>query len=720
MVETDSVLSLQLHSVRSSDAGRTWTAPRRITRNIDDCLSPRPLRLATGLLLVWQQTPVESTLGGVSLKERADWSPDSIEAGITKFETGSVERGGPSVRVAIASSFYSQEDHSFTPPRRLQEIFAKQIPNVFQVYGPENGNLFFTFNVDMDIKTLVSKDSGQTWTPHFAGMRYFDSRILMSVASTSEGRRAVWIRRVPYESLPINFRDKPDSSSKVLTPSYFIRATPHLTVSDGVSHVVWPAGQAESSWISYMRTDDVRPTTRITAPTTPDIIEPIIPFEWAGSDNISDTERLTYSHTYASNPWSPFDKVTSAEIETPPDGEYIFRVRALDVAGNVQEPPTEFKFHTFGAGPGTEILGLRLGPTQMLPIGTLGGTPPTINQRNCRILFTGKDNTQRSNELLYSTQLDNGNWSEFVSGRSYEFQKLANGQHTLRVRARDARGNIEATPSEISVIVQVDVEVRLVATPPEFTKEDPITISWEGVDNSGDVVAFSYYYRLDKSEPEALGQNAQIALEKLLEGRHTFTVWAVDPAGNRTADESCSFTVDHTPPETMSHFEHRWSPSGGFPIVTLEGTDPPIGEAVRSRPVRLFQYHLGDGQWEDVSLPGGREWVVSQPLPFYSWGYRATVRAVDSSGNADPTPAVVDLTLLHRYTTMTYAIAGGGAGVILLVILWLMKRGRAGRRPMIPARSTLDAYSSPAEEDSSSEKSSEEQTDNGSGSPFNY
>jgi hypothetical protein len=715
MVETQNTLSLQLHAVHSADGGKTWSAPRRVTQNIDDCLSPRLLPLRTGLLVVWQQTPVESTLGGVSLRERADWSPDSIEPGVHKFEVGSIERGGPNVRVAVESCLYSQEDNAFTPPSRIQEIFAKQRPNVFQVYGPESGNLFLTFNIDTDIRTLASKDNGRTWTPHFAGTGYFDSRTLLNVISTSEGRRAVWIRRDPYQPLAINFRDTPDGPPQILTPPYSVRATPHLAVSNQVYHVVWSAGQGENSWISYMRTDTIRPTTRITAPDSPRITGPMIRFEWAGNDNISDTAQLTYSQTYGDHPWSRFDEATFAEIVTPPDGEYTFRVRAMDVAGNIQEPPAEFKFDTFGAAPGTEILGIRLQPTVTLLSEAFGATAPTINQRNCRVLFSGKDNTERADQLMYSVQLDGGNWSEFTSERSHEFQQLANGRHTLRARAKDSRGNIDATPAEVSVVVQVNIEVRFVTTPPEFAKEDPITISWEGLDASGDKVAFSYYCRLDDGQPKALGQDTQISLQELEEKQHTFTVYAVDPAGNRTAEQSCSFTVDRTPPETLAHFEYRWSPSGGFPIVTLEGSDPPVGDATEGRPVRLFQYHLGDGQWEDTSLPGGRDWVVSRSLPFYSWGYKATVRAVDSAGNADPTPTVVDLTLPHRHTPTTCAIAGGLVGVILLTVLWLMMRRRTRRRPLIPAPSTLDTYSGITQE-IPSEGGSDEKRDNPFGS----
>ena len=108
VAKTEDVMCLQLHMVRSTDNGKTWSSPKRITSNVDDCVSPRLLRIGDALLLVWQQTPVEGTLGGVDLNKRADWTPDAITPGITKFETGSVSRGGLNVRVAISCCVYNQ------------------------------------------------------------------------------------------------------------------------------------------------------------------------------------------------------------------------------------------------------------------------------------------------------------------------------------------------------------------------------------------------------------------------------------------------------------------------------------------------------------------------------------------------------------------------------------------------------------------------------------
>ena len=352
-----------------------------------------------------------------------------------------------------------------------------------------------------------------------------------------------------------------------------------------------------------------------------------------------------------------------------------------DVAGNTQEPPTEFTFDTFNAAPETRIVDK--------PSAT-----PKINRRSYTIQVTGQDNTQRADELLYSYQLDDGGWTEFGSQREFEFTKLANGKHTFRVRSKDGRGNVDETPDEMSVRVEIGIEVQFVTTPPDYTNSDQIEVSWKGIDNSGEGTTFTYFYRLDDKEPVEIGSQSSIQLEQLEEAKHTFTVWAVDPAGNRSAEESYSFVIDRTPPETLARFNHRWSPAGSFPIVDLEGTDPPIGDARTGRPVRAFQYRFGEGQWKDFPLPGGKDWVVTKSIPFYSWGYKVNVRSVDSAGNVDPTPTVVDLTMLSRFTDTTYYIAGGVGGVIVLFILYVLSKRLRRRRPVVPASSTLDPYAS--------------------------
>ncbi|MFH1741778.1 MAG: hypothetical protein ABIH23_22465 [bacterium] len=725
IVEVENIRVFQLHEVHSSNAGATWSKPRRITTdNNDDCRAPRLLPLDGGVTVVWQQTPAERTLGGVDLNQRADWTPDSVQAGIGKFETGSVERGGLNVRVTIYCSSYSQDDKTFTPSLRIGEVFARQMPNIFQLYGPEDGSVFLTYNKDAEVKTVISVDRGRTWKDHFGGREYFDPQTLINAVSTPDGRRAAWIRLAPYQSIPINFRDTLDRPSTSLTAPYYVRTAPNLAVSDKICHIVWSAGQEDTSWISYMRTDDIRPTTRITSPTSPHITGPVIPFAWKGNDNISDADQLTYSNTIDKQQWSPFDKKSSANVDTPPDGEYTLRVRAMDVAGNIQEPPSELKFDSFGAAPDTEILGIELNKTTMLKAGEIAATPPVLNQRNCLMLYTGKDNTQRADELTYSVQLDDGDWSEFTSDQSREFRPLANGKHTLRVRAKDARDNIDASPAEISLVVKIGLEVRFIEPiPPKYSNAEETSFSWQGVDDTGNEnVDFSYYSRLDGGEPQKHGSTTQTTLTDLKEGDHTFTIWAVDPAGNQTPEASFDFLIDRTPPDTFARFEYRWS-NGGFPIATLEGTDPPVGDKTETKPVRFFQYHLGDGAWEDLPLPGGTDWVVGRQLPFYSWGFRASVRAADPSGNFDPTPAVVNLTLLKRFTTTTYAIVGGVVGVIVIVLLWLMLRGRSRRRPMVSTPSSLDAYSTTTEEteETPSYKSSlETDSEKKSDSPFDY
>ena len=91
-------------------------------------------------------------------------------------------------------------------------------------------------------------------------------------------------------------------------------------------------------------------TTLSSAPANP-TSQTTANFSWAGSDAISTTEKLKYSHKLDSGEWSPFSTDTSVSLTSLGDGSYTFSVKTMDQAGNVDGSPAEFTWKVDATSP---------------------------------------------------------------------------------------------------------------------------------------------------------------------------------------------------------------------------------------------------------------------------------------------------------------------------------------------------------------------------------
>lgn len=117
--------------------------------------------------------------------------------------------------------------------------------------------------------------------------------------------------------------------------------------------------------------------------------------------------------------FSPFSQVTPLA-----DGDYTFRVRAFDAAGNTDPTPAVFDFAVDATGPIVTIEGRR-----------------TKRRRTKRFAFEFSEPAVR-----VRCKIDDHGYSRCES--PYETPKLPRGDHVLRVKARDALGNFTDPPAE--------------------------------------------------------------------------------------------------------------------------------------------------------------------------------------------------------------------------------------------------------------------------------
>lgn len=183
------------------------------------------------------------------------------------------------------------------------------------------------------------------------------------------------------------------------------------------------SAQASHAWFADM----VAPQTTITAGPSGHVTAEQVTIEFAGSDDVAVTGFECRLGTAAYQPCAgPVTYRMNGE------GAFLFSVRGVDGAGNRDQTPATRSWFVDRTPPDTWIAG---GPSQ--------ATPSTT----ARIEFSGSDTVSPSYWLTYECRLDAGPWQRCTSPTVWT--GLADGAHTIQVRAVDAAGNADPTPAAI-------------------------------------------------------------------------------------------------------------------------------------------------------------------------------------------------------------------------------------------------------------------------------
>ena len=114
------------------------------------------------------------------------------------------------------------------------------------------------------------------------------------------------------------------------------------TVEDGTFEIVAPG---------------IAPETMITAGPTGTIDYNDVSFAWTGLDDVTPTAQLEYSYILEGydTSWSAWTSATSKSYTDLPNGEYIFKVKAKDLDGNIDPTPAERSFTVWVAPSGAVV-----------------------------------------------------------------------------------------------------------------------------------------------------------------------------------------------------------------------------------------------------------------------------------------------------------------------------------------------------------------------------
>ena len=298
------------------------------------------------------------------------------------------------------------------------------------------------------------------------------------------------------------------------------------------------------------------------------------------------------------------------------DGAHALHVRAVDAAGNTDASPATRAWSIDSTAPDTT---LSSGPS-----GTTGSRAATF--------------AFASNEAgaTFECNLDGAGFGACASPVGYS--GLADGAHAFAVRAVDAAGNVDTTPATRAWTVDV--------TPPDTTLASG---------PSGTVASASASFAFTATEPGATFECSLDAaafapctsprgLTNLADGAHTFAVRARDAALNvDPTPASRTWKVDTTPPDTTLGAKPpalTRSPSASFTFTASE-------------PGATFQCSLDAATFTPCASPASYASLAEGAHTF-------AVRALDSVGNADATPATHGWTI--DSTPPDTAITSGPAG----------------------------------------------------------
>ena len=365
------------------------------------------------------------------------------------------------------------------------------------------------------------------------------------------------------------------------------------------------AGNVDDTPASYTwNVDTVRPDTTIpTFPTNP-TADRTGDFRFASNETNVTFQCRILPAAFGPCP-TPF--ATSALI----DGTYTLEVRAVDRANNVDDTPASYSWTVDGTAPDTSIVTFPRNPT---------------NDTTGDFTFSGG--------VTYECALDSAVFAP--CGASYTTPTLAQGEHTLQVRAIDAALNVDPTPASYTWVVDTTVpDTTIVNRPPLVTNATSATLTFTSDDPTA---TFECSLGVLPFAPCTTPFNTT----GLAEGSITFQVRAIDAAGNIDASPaSYTWTVDLTPPDT-----------------TIDAPRPAAQSTTTSATLN-FSSNVAGATFE-CSLDGAAFAPCTNPriLTGLPQGVRTfQVRAIDPAGNVDPTPASYtwEIDSLPPDTTITVA-----------------------------------------------------------------
>ncbi|MFM8311728.1 MAG: IPT/TIG domain-containing protein, partial [Ilumatobacteraceae bacterium] len=336
-------------------------------------------------------------------------------------------------------------------------------------------------------------------------------------------------------------------------------------------------------------------------------------------------------------------------------GSHTLTIRSTDKAGNVGTDSTTWVVDT--VAPAVTITSPSSGTLQNTGTVTVSGT--ASESSNVTVTFTGQ--SPRTNVTVSS-----GTWTTTYSG-------LGSGTYTITATQTDLAGNATTTSPVTVTIDTVAPVVAISAGQADGSVSNTASATFEFATTTVTPDLAGYLCDVDGAGYASCTSPA--TLTGLADGTHTFRVVAVDRAGNRSAADSRTWSIDTTTP-VLALTSPVASSATTDTTPTLAGTSSEAGTVT----VTVYA-GIGTGgstvQTRTAPVTSGAFTVDATAL--LEGTYTAVASLTDAAGNAGVSPAVtftVDTTAptvsiltnpLNPTTatggTFTFNPADGGSGL---------------------------------------------------------
>ena len=349
-------------------------------------------------------------------------------------------------------------------------------------------------------------------------------------------------------------------------------------------------------------------------------------FEFSGTDNMTQPLELGFECSLDGGAWEPC--LSPHELADLPEGDRQLRVRAVDAAGNADQSPATRDW---------EVL------DTTAPETSIDAGPDNPTSDTAATFEFSSDEAG----VTFACSLDGAAFGACSS--PHAISGLTLGDHTMRVRARDAAGNTDSTPDTHAWTVEEPPDTTppvtaISAGPPASTTSPTATFAF-----TADEVVEGFECRLDLGAWVAC--ESPHVIEGLALGAHRLDVRATDVAGNVDPDPvRFDWTVtDGTPPQTTI--------GAGAPPATTTSTNATFTFSA-DEAGSTFECKLDAGAWAACTSPKGYSALATGSHTF-------SVRATDAAGNTDASPATHTWSVAAACTGSTVTVGAAADSWIL-------------------------------------------------------
>ncbi len=336
-----------------------------------------------------------------------------------------------------------------------------------------------------------------------------------------------------------------------------------------------------------------------------------VPLEWVGIDNLSPPEQVRFYLRLDEGSWRGPTMAEQWSIANLTEGLHVVEVKAQDIAGNQQTVPSRYSFT------------VDLSPPEVWLIVNLG--TPVTRSTTVSLDFRYEDAFPASGMAYMQASHDGITWSAKQAYAPPMAWKLlpGDGEKQVYLRLWDGAGNVSAPARDTIILDTTPPGTRLDSGPLGYVASRTASFSFSSEAGA------RFECRLDAGAYTGCTSPRKYSL--LSQGPHTFSVRAVDKAGNADPTPAVrTWTVDTVKP-TVTAPVHLLDTTTGTASVRVALRWCGSGCSADITGYELQQSVDGGSTYKTVALPQVKSLVRS--LAPGTSRYRFRVRARDRAGN---------------------------------------------------------------------------------------